>query len=108
MDHWARGDPLIHTCYDETHKQISMSRQIQHLSRAHSQSSSADVRRVSSTGDLLGRSGGDLRALMLEIGEPAYRGAQLYHALYAERRLDFASMSNLPTALRQRLANDFR
>ena len=45
---------------------------------------------------------------MAEIGEPAYRGAQLYHALYAERRLDFACMSNLPAALRQRLANDAR
>jgi len=85
-----------------------MSRRIQHLTRAHSQSSGSDVRSVSPTGDLLGRSGGALRALMLEIGEPAYRGAQLYHALYAERRPDFASMSNLPAALRQRLANDFR
>src|ERR1700730_9541033 len=84
-----------------------MSRQIQHLTRAHSQSSSSDVRSVFPTGDLLGRSGGELRGLMLEIGEPTYRGAQLYHALYAERRLDFASMSNLPAALRRRLANDF-
>jgi 23S rRNA (adenine2503-C2)-methyltransferase len=57
--------------------------------------------------DLLGRSHGDLRRLMEEIGEPAYRGSQLYHALYAERRLDFALMSNLPAALRQRLASDF-
>jgi 23S rRNA (adenine2503-C2)-methyltransferase len=57
--------------------------------------------------DLLGRSRDDLRALMDGIGEPAYRGAQLYHALYAERRLDFALMSNLPVALRQRLANGF-
>ena len=57
--------------------------------------------------DLLGRSRDDLRQLMTEIGEPAYRGAQLYHALYAERRFDFASMSSLPAALRERLANDF-
>ena len=57
--------------------------------------------------DLLGRSRDDLRALMEEIGEPAYRGSQLYHALYAERRLNFALMSNLPAALRQRLARDF-
>jgi len=45
---------------------------------------------------------------MREIGEPAYRGSQLYHAMYAERRFDCESMSNLPAALRQRLANDFR
>jgi len=45
---------------------------------------------------------------MEDIGEPAYRGAQLYHALYAERRRAFASMSNLPAALRQRLADNFR
>jgi 23S rRNA (adenine2503-C2)-methyltransferase len=57
--------------------------------------------------DLLGRSQDDLRRLMEEIGEPAYRGSQLYHALYAERRLDFALMSNLPVTLRQRLASDF-
>jgi 23S rRNA (adenine2503-C2)-methyltransferase len=58
--------------------------------------------------DLLGRSQNDLRRLMEEIGEPAYRGSQLYHALYAERRLDFALVSNLPAALRHRLTNDFR
>src|SRR5260370_8223413 len=45
---------------------------------------------------------------MEEAGEPAYRGSQLYKALYAERCFDFASMSSLPAALRQRLANDFR
>jgi 23S rRNA (adenine2503-C2)-methyltransferase len=58
--------------------------------------------------DLLGRSREDLRALMAEIGQPGFRGAQLYHAMYAERRLDFSSMSNLPLSLRERLANDFR
>ena len=58
--------------------------------------------------DVLGKSREDLRSAMEEIGEPAYRGAQLYHALYAERRFDFASMSNLPAALRERLAERFR
>src|SRR5208282_6881566 len=38
--------------------------------------------------------------------EPAYRGAQMYHALYAERRFDFAAMTNLPAALRERLARE--
>jgi 23S rRNA (adenine2503-C2)-methyltransferase len=89
-------------------QQIAMSRLTPHLTHGHAQSATPGARSVSAERDLLGRSAGDLRALMSEIGEPAYRGAQLYHALYAERRLDFASMSNLPQALRQRLANDFR
>jgi 23S rRNA (adenine2503-C2)-methyltransferase len=56
--------------------------------------------------NLLGESAEELRAFMQEIGEPAYRGAQIYHALYAERRFDFAAMSNLPAALRERLARE--
>jgi 23S rRNA (adenine2503-C2)-methyltransferase len=56
------------------------------------------------TRNVLGKSVDDLRALVSAMGEPAYRGAQIYHALYAERRFDFASMSNLPAALRERLA----
>ena len=43
---------------------------------------------------------------MAAAGEPGYRGGQLYHALYAERRFDFASMTNLPAALRARLEAD--
>jgi 23S rRNA (adenine2503-C2)-methyltransferase len=54
--------------------------------------------------DVLGRSAEELRAWMTAADEPAYRGGQLHHALYAERRFDFAAMSNLPAALRARLA----
>jgi 23S rRNA (adenine2503-C2)-methyltransferase len=56
--------------------------------------------------NLLGKSAEELRAFMQEIGEPAYRGAQIYHALYAERRFDFGAMTNLPAALRERLARE--
>jgi 23S rRNA (adenine2503-C2)-methyltransferase len=56
--------------------------------------------------DLLGKSPDELRAFMQSLGEPAYRGAQIYHALYAEKRFDFAVMSNLPAALRERLARN--
>ena len=56
--------------------------------------------------NLLGKSAEELRAFMQSLGEPAYRGAQIYHALYAERRFDFAAMSNLPAALRERLARE--
>jgi 23S rRNA (adenine2503-C2)-methyltransferase len=56
--------------------------------------------------NLLGQSAEELRALMQSLGEPAYRGTQIYRALYAERRFDVASISNLPLALRQRLARE--
>jgi 23S rRNA (adenine2503-C2)-methyltransferase len=58
--------------------------------------------------DLLGRSVDELRAWMVQLGEPAYRGTQLYHALYAERRRDFASMTNVPAELRARLERESR
>ncbi len=58
--------------------------------------------------ELLGQSADELRALMASLGEPAYRGEQLYHALYAERRASIAEISNLPLALRDRLARDAR
>jgi len=54
--------------------------------------------------ELLGKSADELRAWMASQGEPAYRGAQIYHALYAERRFDLAAMTNLPAVLRARLA----
>src|ERR1700690_1787730 len=54
--------------------------------------------------NLLGKSVQELREYLQTLGEPAYRGAQIYHALYAERRFDLAAMSNLPAALRERLA----
>jgi len=56
--------------------------------------------------ELLGKSAEELREWTAALGEPAYRGAQIYHALYAERRFDFAAMSNLPAALRARLQQD--
>jgi 23S rRNA (adenine2503-C2)-methyltransferase len=56
--------------------------------------------------NLLGKSLAELRALLPTLGEPAYRGAQIYHALYAERRFDIAAMTNLPAALRERLAHE--
>jgi len=36
--------------------------------------------------ELLGKSKSDLRDFCASLGEPAYRGAQLYHALYAEQK----------------------
>src|SRR6266851_2319936 len=56
--------------------------------------------------ELLGKSAQELRAFCAALGEPAYRGKQIYHALYAERRFSFSAMTNLPAALRTRLAGD--
>jgi 23S rRNA (adenine2503-C2)-methyltransferase len=54
--------------------------------------------------ELLGKSKNELRDFCQTLGEPAYRGGQIYHALYAERKADVRQMTNLPAAFRQRLA----
>lgn len=54
--------------------------------------------------ELLGKSKAELRELCTAMGEPAYRGGQIYHALYAERKFAFAAMTNLPAMLREHLA----
>src|SRR6202521_1206323 len=54
--------------------------------------------------ELLGKSKNDLRDFCISLGEPAYRGGQLYHALYAERKFSLHEITNLPAALRERLA----
>ena len=54
--------------------------------------------------NLLGQSVDELRSFAQSLGEPAYRGAQIYHALYAERRFDLENFTNLPAAFRKRLA----
>ena len=56
--------------------------------------------------NLLGKSPEELRAFLQDMGEPTYRGRQIYHALYAERRSNFGAMTNLPAALRERLARE--
>jgi 23S rRNA (adenine2503-C2)-methyltransferase len=53
--------------------------------------------------ELLGKSREELRALCMELGEPAYRGDQIYRALYAEKNFDLAQVSNLPAAFRHKL-----
>src|SRR5271155_1609262 len=54
--------------------------------------------------ELLGKSKDELRAMCVAMGESAYRGGQIYHALYAERKLDLGQMTNLTADLRARLA----
>jgi len=54
--------------------------------------------------ELLGKSAEELREFAVSVGEKPFRGAQLYHALYAERRFEFSAMTNMPAVLRERLA----
>ena len=56
--------------------------------------------------ELLGKSLAELRAYCKSLGEPEYRGGQIYHALYAERKFDVVGMTNLPGALREKLAHE--
>jgi 23S rRNA (adenine2503-C2)-methyltransferase len=60
------------------------------------------------TVELLGKSAEELRDFFATLGERAFRAAQLYHAFYAEQRFDFAEMTNMPAALRERLASEAR
>jgi 23S rRNA (adenine2503-C2)-methyltransferase len=55
--------------------------------------------------ELPGKSKEELREFCAQLGEPAYRGGQIYHALYAEKRFEIAQMSNLPAAFREKLAS---
>ncbi len=53
--------------------------------------------------ELLGKTKEELRELCVSLGEPAYRGEQIYRALYAERKFDLAQITNLPQALKEQL-----
>jgi len=49
----------------------------------------------------------EFEAQIKEHGEPGYRAGQIFQWLYGKRATSFAVMSNLPAALRQRLATEF-
>jgi 23S rRNA (adenine2503-C2)-methyltransferase len=56
---------------------------------------------------LLGKSAADLRGLLASWGEPAWRGDQLYTAIYRTRARDLTSLPTLPRPVRERLAAEF-
>ncbi len=56
--------------------------------------------------ELLGKSREELREWLKGLGEPAYRGDQIYRALYQERNFEIAKMTVLPAALREKLAGE--
>ena len=53
--------------------------------------------------DLIGLSQAELVGFVQQIGEPAYRGRQIFAALQHRRLQTFDQMSDLPKALRERL-----
>jgi 23S rRNA (adenine2503-C2)-methyltransferase len=53
---------------------------------------------------LIGQSLEELRELAAQMGEPPYRGDQLYRVLYAEQQTSIENMSVLPAEMRRRLA----
>jgi len=48
-----------------------------------------------------------LRQRLVDMGEPAFRATQLYQWLYGHRVTSFEAMTNLPKALRRKLAEAF-
>lgn len=58
--------------------------------------------------DLLDTPGAEVTAVLADLGEPAYRLRQIRRWMFKEGVLDFALMSDLPRALRERLADRFR
>jgi 23S rRNA (adenine2503-C2)-methyltransferase len=53
---------------------------------------------------LFGMTRAELAGVMGELGEPAFRGAQLAEALYRQRVADIGDITTLPKSLRERLA----
>jgi 23S rRNA (adenine2503-C2)-methyltransferase len=56
---------------------------------------------------LIGMTAEELRALMEEAGQPAYRGNQLAEWLYRRNARSFDDMTNLPAALRTFLSGRY-
>ncbi len=57
---------------------------------------------------LVGKSLEELKELAIRMGEPLYRGAQIYRALYVERVGQIEQMTALPAEMRQKLAGNAR
>lgn len=58
--------------------------------------------------DLVGFLPGEVEALLKELGQPRYRGQQVFHWVHARRVLDLEAMTSLPRTLRAALASRAR
>ncbi len=56
--------------------------------------------------ELLGKSREELKAYCQTLGEPGYRGDQIYQWLYGEHVFEIERMSNLPVGLREKLKTE--
>ena len=56
---------------------------------------------------LFSQTPGDLSALLEELDEPSYRGTQILEWLWQKRTASLDAMSNLPTALREKLGERY-
>ena len=57
--------------------------------------------------ELIGLSVGEMERLLVALGEPSYRGRQLFQAVYGRRQRDIRSITPFPAALRAALDNEF-
>lgn len=57
--------------------------------------------------DLRSMTADEIRAALKDMGEPAFRGAQIFDWVQAKKVRTFSEMTNLPKALRERLAAEF-
>jgi 23S rRNA (adenine2503-C2)-methyltransferase len=57
---------------------------------------------------LTGQSPESLAAFLKEAGEPSFRAAQILEWLWKKKVTSYDQMTNLPLALRQKLAEAFR
>ncbi len=57
---------------------------------------------------LIGKSLDELRGLAVSLGEPSYRGAQIYRELYARHQTRIENMTALPAEMRRRLEETSR
>ena len=58
--------------------------------------------------ELIGLPEQRIQQIVTAIGEPSYRGRQLYHALYRERQWNLRKILPLPASLRERLDQEFQ
>ena len=58
--------------------------------------------------ELIGLSRAEMEGLVAAIGEPTYRGRQLFQALYHERQFDISKITTFPKSLRERLRHEFQ
>ena len=49
----------------------------------------------------------ELTAVVTELGEPGYRADQIWNWLYVKHAMDWSRLANVPTALREKLAENY-